>query len=71
MTATNETDRFAFHVLRVGVALVRKSDNASVYFQPGDDANRAEAEANHCFDVAEMTPGENDRLFNRWAARYF
>lgn len=66
-----ESNRFAFYVLRVGSTLVRKSDNASVYFQPGDDTAQAEENAAHCFEVPEMFPGEGTRVFNQWAAEYF
>lgn len=66
-----ESNRFAFYVLSAGATLVRKSDNASVYFQPGDDANRATEEAEHCFAIPDMFPGEGVRLFNQWAAEYF
>lgn len=72
MTApTHETNRFAFYVMRVGSSIVRKSDNASVYFQPGDDTADAEANANHCFAHPDMFPGENVRVFNQWAGQYF
>ena len=70
MPALHETDRYAFHAMRVGAAIVRKADNASVYFQPGDDAARAIENAEHCYAHDEMTPGENDRLFNRWCDEY-
>lgn len=66
-----ESNQYAFHVLRVGAALVRKCDNASVYFQPGDCAAEAEEQAAHCFEAAEMFPGEHVRCFNRWAGEYF
>jgi len=67
----HETTRFAFHTLRVGATLVRKSDNASVYFQPGDDTSDAEQNADHCFDHADMFPREGEKLFDQWANQYF
>ncbi|AKR54344.1 hypothetical protein XM25_00695 [Devosia sp. H5989] len=67
----HETNRFAFYTLRVGATLVRKADDASVYFQPGDDTATAEANADHCFAHADMWPGENARLFDQWAGQYF
>lgn len=66
-----ETKNFAFYVMRVGAALIRLSDSKSVYFQPGDDAASATENADHCFAVAEMVPGENEKLFDQWAAQYF
>lgn len=66
-----ESNRFAFYELRVGATLVDKRTNASVYFQPGDDADAASEEAAHCFECPEMYPGENIRIFNRWADQYF
>lgn len=70
-TPHTETDRFAFYMLRVGATLVRKSDNASVYFQPGDDTADAERNAEHCFEHDEMWKGENMKVFNQWAGQYF
>jgi hypothetical protein len=70
MPARHETSRYAFHVLRVGATIVRKSDNASVYFQPGDDTAHAITQADHCFATAEAWPGENARVFNRWCNEY-
>lgn len=66
-----ETKRFAFYLLRVGATIVRKRDNRSVYFQPGDDT------AAICRDVSiwtehdEMTPGENDHVFDSMCDDYF
>lgn len=68
---TFETNRFAFYELRVGATIVRKRDNASVYFQPGDDTADAIRNVEHCADVPEMYPGENGRVFDRWASDYF
>lgn len=68
---THETSQFAFYILRVGSTLVRKCDNTSVYFQPGDDSARAESNAGHCFACPDMVPGEGNRVFNRWASQYF
>jgi hypothetical protein len=70
-TPEHETNQYAFFMLRVGATLVRKRDNASVYFQPGDDTARAESEAAHCFAHSDMYPGESVRVFNQWAGNYF
>lgn len=70
-TPTYESNRFAFYELRVGAALVRKRDNRSVYFRPGDDTSRALEDVAHCRDVPEMHPGENLQVFDRWAREYF
>ena len=66
-----QTSRYAFYLHRVGTSLVRKADNASVYFQPGDDTAHAEENAEHCHDGAEMYEGEGDRVFDQWAGQYF
>lgn len=72
MTAPlHETGRYAFHVLRAGATLIRKRDNASVYFQPGDDTAGAEANAAHCFEHPDMFPREGEKLFDQWAGQYF
>lgn len=36
MPAYYETQNYAFNLHRVGASITRKSDNTSVYFQPGD-----------------------------------
>lgn len=66
-----ESTRYAFYFCRVGSTLVRKSDNRSVYFQPGDCDAKARENVEHCFEHTEAWPGENDRVFNHWAAEYF
>lgn len=67
----HESNRFAFYILNAGAAIVRRRDNKSVYFQPGDDTARAVASADHCFGTAEMFPGENAGVFNQWCADHF
>lgn len=64
-------EAFAFHQLRVGAAIVRRGDNASVYFQPGDDTAEAIAAVGGIFDMPEMWPGENREVFDRWASQFF
>ena len=70
-TPEYESNQYAFYRLRAGASLVRKRDNASVYFRPGDDTATAEANAAHCFAPPDMFPGESARVFNQWAAEYF
>lgn len=70
-TPEYESNQYAFYRLRVGASLVRKRDNTSVYFRPGDDTATAEANATHCFAHPDMFPGESVRVFNQWAAEYF
>ena len=65
-----ETKRYAFYTLHVGSTLVRKLDNASVYFQPGDDTAQAIENVEHCANVPEMYQGENAKVFDRWAREY-
>lgn len=70
MPALHESNRYAFHAMRVGACIVRKRDGASVYFQPGDDAARAIENADHCFALTEAWPGENCQVFDRWCSEY-
>ena len=70
-TPAYESGRYAFYVLRVRATIVRKRDNASVYFQPGDDTARAEQDAERCIALSEMYPDENTKIFDRWCAEYF
>lgn len=69
--AYHESDRFSFYMLRVGATIVRKRDNASVYFQPGDDTALALSDVDSCAKAQEAWRGENEEIFNRWCAQYF
>jgi len=59
-----QSDLYAFHANRVGATLIRKADNASVYFQPGDAAN----------DAIDLMTGTLCELpiayFDRWCDDY-
>ena len=67
MPAYYESSNFAFHVLRVGSTLIRKADNASVYFQPGDDTSIAI----DTVDALEEVPAErSDVIFDMWCGEF-
>lgn len=70
MTFAYETARYGFAIHRAGASLTRKRNNTSVFFQPGEDADRAIADAEHCFGALEMHPGENARVFDTWAGEF-
>lgn len=64
MAVLMQSNLYAFHANRVGATLIRKADNASVYFQPGDAANEA----------IDLMTGALSELpiayFNRWCDDY-
>lgn len=69
-TLVYETTRFAFYEMRVGASIVRKRDNASVYFQPGDDTSHAVQDVCDCIAGEEMYKGERGNVFNEWCSNY-
>lgn len=67
MPAYHESAHYAFHVLRVGSTIIRKADNASVYFQPGDDT----AIAIDTVDALSEIPADRaDVIFDMWCGEF-
>lgn len=65
MSAYHETATYAFHLMRVGSCLIRKRDNASVYFQPGDATDDAVTSVSNC-----CTHQDADQWFDRWCDQF-
>lgn len=67
MPAYHETDTYAFHLMRVGASIIRKSDNTSVYFQPGDATQDALTAVCNCLTHPEPTATD---AFDQWCGNF-